>query len=237
MAEGRTTLNVKKRNGGGSAHARRLRAAGEVPGVLYGDGKQAHPFSIGERELRRVLTGEHGLHAILDIVIEGSQKPHHAVLKDYQLHATRNRLLHVDFHEVRLDRPIHAQVVVELVGQAQGAIEGGVLQQPTREINVEALPMEIPDRITLDVSSLNIGDALRVSDIPAQDGVTLLDDAELVLASVTVPTRVEEPEEVVSEEELAEGEELPEEERPEGAAEGAAEPGADAAGEQQPAEG
>jgi large subunit ribosomal protein L25 len=237
MAEGRTTLNVKKRNGGGSAHARRLRAAGEVPGVLYGDGKQAHPFSIGERELRRVLTGEHGLHAILDIVIEGSQKPHHAVLKDYQLHATRNRLLHVDFHEVRLDRPIHAQVVVELVGQAQGAIEGGVLQQPTREINVEALPMEIPDRITLDVSSLNIGDALRVSDIPAQDGVTLLDDAELVLASVTVPTRVEEPEEVVSEEELAEGEELPEEERPEGAAEGAAEPRADAAGEQQPAEG
>jgi large subunit ribosomal protein L25 len=237
MAEGRTTLNVKKRNGGGSAHARRLRAAGEVPGVLYGDGKQAHPFSIGERELRRVLTGEHGLHAILDIVIEGSQKPHHAVLKDYQLHATRNRLLHVDFHEVRLDRPIHAQVVVELVGQAQGAIEGGVLQQPTREVNVEALPMEIPDRITLDVSSLNIGDALRVSDIPAQDGVTLLDDAELVLASVTVPTRVEEPEEVVSEEELAEGEELPEEERPEGAAEGAAEPGADASGEQQPAEG
>jgi large subunit ribosomal protein L25 len=237
MAEGRTTLNVKKRDTGGSAEARRLRASGEIPGVLYGDGKPAHTFSVGERELRRVLTGDHGLHAILDIVIEGSQKPHHAVLKDYQLHATRNRLLHVDFHEVRLDRAIQAQVVVELVGQAQGAIEGGVLQQPTREVNVEALPMEIPDRFALDVSALQIGDALRVSDIPAQDGVTLLDDPETVLASVTVPTKVEEPEEVVEEEELAEGEELPEGEEPEGAAEGPAEPEAEAAGEDQPAEG
>jgi large subunit ribosomal protein L25 len=237
MAEGRTTLNVKKREGAGSAAARRLRASGEIPGVLYGDGKAAHPFSVGERALRRVLTGDHGLHAILDIVIEGSQKPHHAVLKDYQLHATRNRLLHVDFHEVRLDRPIQAQVVVELVGQAQGAIEGGVLQQPTREVNVEALPMEIPDRITLDVSALEIGDALRVGDIPVRDGVTILDDPDTVLASVTVPTRVEEPEEAVSEEELAEGEEIPAEEQPEGAAEGPAEPEADAAGEHQPVEG
>jgi large subunit ribosomal protein L25 len=237
MAEGRTALNVQKRDGGGSGAARRLRATGQVPGVLYGAGKEAHPFSVGERDLRRVLTGDHGLHAILDIVIEGSEKPHHAVLKDYQLHPTRNRLLHVDFHEVRLDRPIQAQVVVELVGQAQGAVEGGVLQQPAREVNVEALPMEIPDRITLDVTSLAIGDALRVSDLSVEEGVKFLDDPELVLASVTVPTKVEEPEEVVSEEELAEGEELPEEERPEGAAEGAAEPDADAAGEQQPTEG
>jgi large subunit ribosomal protein L25 len=238
MAEGRTILNVKKRETGGSAVARRLRVSGEVPGVLYGEGKEAHSFTVAERELRRVLTGDHGLHQILDIVIEGSQKPHHAVLKDYQVHATRNRLLHVDFHEVRLDRVIQAQVVVELVGLAQGAVEGGVLQQPTREVNVEALPMEVPDRITLDVSALQIGDALRVSDLPAQEGVTLLDDPETVLASVTVPTRVEEPEEAVSEEELAEGEELPEgEEQPEGAAEGEAEPKADAAGEHQPVEG
>jgi large subunit ribosomal protein L25 len=232
MAAERTTLKVQKRDGGGSAEARRLRAAGEIPGVLYGDGKSAHPFSVGERELRRVLTGEHGLHAILDIVIDGTQKPHHAVLKDYQLHPTRNRLLHVDFHEVRLDRAIQAQVVVELVGQAQGAVEGGVLQQPTREVNVEALPMEVPDRITLDVSRLGMGDALRVSDLPAQAGVKLLDDPDTVLASVTVPTKVEEPEVEVEEEELAEGEELPEGEEPEGAAEGQSEPEAEAAGEQ-----
>jgi large subunit ribosomal protein L25 len=237
MAAERTTLKVRKRDGGGSAEARRLRASGEIPGVLYGDGKNAHPFSVGERELRRVLTGEHGLHAILDIVIDGTQKPHHAVLKDYQLHPTRNRLLHVDFHEVRLDRVIQTQVVVELVGQAQGAVEGGVLQQPTREVNVEALPMEVPDRFTLDVTPLGMGDALRVSDLPAPEGVKLLDDPDTVLASVTVPTKVEEPEVEVEEEELAEGEELPEGEEPEGAAEGPAEPEAEAAGEQQTTEG
>src|ERR671915_1017834 len=178
MAGERVKLDVKPRETSGSAESRRLRAGGFVPGVLYGGGKKAHPFTVAERELRRVLTGDHGLHAILDIVIDGSQKPHHAVLKEYQLHPTRNRLLHVDFHEVRLDRPIHAQVVVELVGQAQGAVEGGVLQQPTREVNVEALPMEIPDRITLDVSALQIGDALRVAEVAVRAGVTFLDDPE-----------------------------------------------------------
>jgi large subunit ribosomal protein L25 len=104
-------------------------------------------------------------------------------------------------------------------------------------VNVEALPMEVPDRFSLDVSPLGMGDALRVSDLPAQEGVKLLDDPDTVLASVTVPTRVEEPEVEAEEEELAEGEELPEGEEPEGAAEGAAEPEAGAAGEQQTTEG
>lgn len=233
MAGERVKLAVKPRQNGGSPAARRLRGEGEIPGVLYGSGKEAQPFTVGERELRRVLTGDHGLHAILDVVVEGTQKPHHAVLKEYQLHPTRNRLLHVDLQEVRLDQVIQAQVTVELVGEAEGATEGGVLQQPAREVNVEALPMEVPDRIELDVSALAIGDSLRISDLSAQEGVRFLDDPETVLASVTVPTRVEEPEEVVSEEELAEGEELPEGEQPEGGAE----PEADAAGEQQPVEG
>ncbi|HEY7197784.1 MAG TPA: 50S ribosomal protein L25 [Gaiellaceae bacterium] len=237
MAGERVKLQVKPRENGGTAVARRLRASGEIPGVLYGDGKKAHPFTVGERELRRVLTGDHGLHAILDVVIEGTQTPHHAVLKEYQIHPTRNRLLHVDLQEVRLDRPIQAQVVVELTGEAQGAVEGGVLQQPLREINVQALPMEIPERIELDVTPLMIGEALRISDLPTLEGVTYLDDVESVVASVTVPTRVEEPEEEVSEEELAEGEELPEGEEPEGAAEGEAESEAEAAGEEEPAEG
>jgi len=240
MASERMQLDVQPRDGGSSADARRLRAEGRIPGVLYGSGKEARPITVSERELRRVLSGDHGLHAILDVVVEGTKTPHHAVLKDYQLHPTRNRLLHVDFHEVRLDRSIHAQVVVELVGEAPGAVEGGVLQQPAREVNVEALPMEIPERITLDVSQLQIGDALRVSDIAALDGITLLDDPETVVVSVTVPTRVEEPEEEISEEELEalEGEEGVEgEEQPEGEAEGSAEPDADAAGEHQPAEG
>jgi large subunit ribosomal protein L25 len=239
MADERVRLNVKERESRGSAASRRLRAGGLIPGVLYGNGNDAHPFSIEERDLRKALTGDHGLHAILDVVLEGQSRAHHAVLKDYQLDAIRGRLLHIDLQEVRLDQAIQAQVVIELVGEPAGVKEGGVLSQINREVNVEALPMEVPDRLELDVSSLAIGDALRVSDLRVPEGVKLLDDPEAVLATVTPPTKIEEPEPV--EEELEEVEEIevevPEEERPEGAAAEGAEPEADAAGEQQNTEG
>ena len=241
MAGERVKLQVQAREQRGSAASRRLRGDGFIPGVLYGDGNEAHAFCVEERELRKALTGDHGLHAILDVVLEGQQKAHHAVLKDYQLDPTRSRLLHVDLHEVRLDRAIHAQVVVELVGESEGVKEGGVLSQVAREVNVEALPMEVPDRLELDVSPMMIGDSLRISDLRVPSGVTLLDDPETVLATVTPPTKIELPEEVVEEEELEEGElpegELPPEEQPEGAAERPAEPEAEAAGEQQTTEG
>jgi large subunit ribosomal protein L25 len=239
MAGERVQLKVQERESRGSAASRRLRENGLVPGVLYGNGGQAHPFSIEERELRRVLTGDHGLHAILDVVLEGQQRAHHAVLKEYQLDPTRARLLHIDLQEVRLDQTIHTQVVVELVGESEGVKEGGVLSQVNREVNVEALPMEVPDRLELDVSSMVIGDTLRVSDLRVPEGVKLLDEPETVLASVTPPTKIEEPE--VVEEELEEGElpegEVPEGEAPEGAADQRAEPEGDAAGEEQNVEG
>jgi large subunit ribosomal protein L25 len=242
MAGERVKLQVQERESRGSAESRRLRSRGLVPGVLYGNGGKAHPFCIEERELRRALTGDHGLHAILDVVLEGHQKAHHAVLKEYQLDPKRARLLHIDLQEVRLDQAIHAQVVVELVGESEGAKEGGVLSQVNREVNVEALPMEVPERLELDVSAMLIGDSMRVSDLRVPEGVKLLDDEETVLATVTPPTKIEEPE--PTEEELAEleeGEEMegevPGEERPEGAGEEPAEPEAEAAGEQGTTEG
>jgi large subunit ribosomal protein L25 len=230
VAGERVTLQVVQREGRGSADARRLRRQGLIPGVLYGRGKRPHAISIPERELRRALTGDGGLHAILDVVLDGQKTTHASILKDYQQDVLTGRLAHVDLQEVRLDQPIQAQVVIELVGESTGTKEGGVLSQVTREINVEALPLEIPERIEVDVSEMNIGDTLRLADVARQDGVTFLDDPEeTVLATVTLPTRVEEPEEVVSEEELEEGAELAEgEEAPEGAAEGEAEPSADA---------
>jgi large subunit ribosomal protein L25 len=128
--------------------------------------------------------------------------------------------VHIDLQEVRLDQPIQATVTIELVGadNAPGVKEGGALSQVAREVNVEALPMEIPERIELHVDEMQIGDTLRLSDLPQQEGVTYLDDPETVLASLAMPTRVEEPEPVEGEE-LAEGEERPEgEAAPEGEA-------------------
>jgi large subunit ribosomal protein L25 len=235
MAGERVRLQVRERERRGSADARRLRREGFIPGVLYGSGKQPHAISIPERELRRVLTGQGGLHAILDVVLEGQNTTHASILKDYQQDPIRGHISHVDLQEVRLDQPIQATVNVQLIGEPAGAKEGGVLSQVQREIRVEALPMEVPEHIDLDVSGMAIGDSLRLADLAPRDGVTYLDDPEdTVLASVGLPTRVEEPEE-----EVAEGEELPEgevpegEEAPEGAAEGAAEPDADAASGEQ----
>jgi large subunit ribosomal protein L25 len=115
----------------GSRNASRLRKQGLIPGVLYGKG-HARAIAIGERELRSALTGPSGLHAILDVVLEGQKTEHHAVLKEYQQHPIRGTLTHVDFHEVRLDQPIQAAVVVQLVGESEGVGEGGVLSQVTR---------------------------------------------------------------------------------------------------------
>jgi large subunit ribosomal protein L25 len=229
MAGERIKLEVKERERRGSADARRLRREGLIPGVLYGKGKASHAIYVPERELRRVLTGDGGLHAILDVVLAGQKTTHASILKDYQQDPIRGHISHVDLQEVPLDQPIQASVNVVLVGEPAGVKEGGVLSQVQREINVEALPMEIPEHVDLDVSGMAIGDTLRLADLEATEGVTYLDDTEeTVLATVTLPTREVEPEE-----EVPEGEELPEGEVPEGeeAPEGAEEPSEAGGGE------
>ena len=227
MAGERTKLAVARRERLGSSETRRLRKRGLVPGVLYG---RDEPISIciEERELRRALTGVGGLHSILDVQVDGTGKSHASILKDYQVDKVRGHVTHVDLQEVRLDQPIHATVTVQLHGgeDAPGVREGGVLSQPLRELNVEALPLEVPEHIDLDVSHMATGDTLRVADVTVPDGVTLLDDAETVVATVTAPTREVEPEP----EEALEGEEA-EAEAPEEGAEAEAGPEADAAGE------
>jgi large subunit ribosomal protein L25 len=213
---------VQQRELRGSAASRRLRREGLIPGVLYGRGKPPHPFCVPERELRKALTGPAGLHAILDVVLDGQKTTHASILKDYQADIITGRLAHIDLQEVRLDQPIQAQVVIELVGEAQGSVEGGVLSQVSREINVEALPLEVPERIEVDVTAMQMGDTLRLADVSEPEGVKFLDDPdETVIATVTVPTQIVEPEIEEEEEELEEGAELAEgEEAPEGAAEG-----------------
>jgi large subunit ribosomal protein L25 len=227
VAGERVKLDVQEREERGSAASRRLRRQGLIPGVLYGRGKDPHPFCVAERELRRALTGPAGLHAILDVALDGQKTTHASILKDYQQDVITGRLAHIDLQEVRLDQPIQAQVVIELVGESAGAKEGGVLSQVSREINVEALPLEVPERIEVDISAMEMGDTLRLADVPVPEGVTFLDDPEeTVLATVTVPTKEVEPEpteeELAALAELEEGAELAEGEEPPEGAEGEA---------------
>jgi large subunit ribosomal protein L25 len=198
VAGERHQLTVQSRSRLGSAESRRLRKQGLVPGVLYGR-EEPVAIAVTERDLRAALTTRGGLNAVLDVVIENG-KTHSSVLKDFQQDAVRGLITHVDLQEVRLDQPIHATVPLTLHGDPIGVQQGGVLSQGVNELNVEALPMEVPEHLEADVSGMNIGDTLRLSALAPPAGVTLLDDLEeTVLATVTQP-RVEEAE-------VAEGEE------------------------------
>ena len=219
-----------------------------IPGVLYGQGKKPHPFVVPERTLRSALGGPHGLHAILDVVLDDQKTTHASVVKDYQQDPIRGHLTHIDLHEVRLDQPISAQVAVELVGESPGVKEGGVLTQLVREVTVEALPLEMPDRLLLEIGETEIGSTLRVSDLVLPPDVTVLDDPENVLVTVSAPRLAAELEAMEAEAaaaaelEAEEGEE-PVEGEPEGepgdeeaAAEGES-PAAEGADTSEPAEG
>jgi len=220
----RIRLEVSERgaDGVGSRNAKRLRRQGLIPGVLYGKG-HSRTIAIDERALRAALTGASGLHAIIDVVIGGQKTPHHAVLKEYEQHPIRGTITHIDFHEIRLDQLIQATVAVQLVGDSIGVRQGGVIQHVTREIQVQALPTAIPEHIDVDVSNLDVGDTVRLENLPVFEGVEYLGDPyETVIANCTVPRGLA----ALEEEEAAEGEELEgEAAEGEGAAEAAAEAG------------
>ena len=236
MAAQRPQLQVEDRTERGSRATRRLRSRGLVPGVVYGGtDRDCAAFSVEARELRRVLLAGS---AVFDVAVDGKARP--VIVKDQQRHPVRDHITHIDLLEVRLDEKIQTTVALEITGveESPGVKEGGVLSLVTRELNVEALPLEVPDRIEVDVSHLELNGTLRLSEISVPENVKLLDDPEgTVIVTVTPPTRVEEPEEVTAEgEEGAEG--VPEgEQAPEGGAETPAEAGGDAAGSQGTVEG
>jgi large subunit ribosomal protein L25 len=203
----RTKLEVRERDERGSRNSRRLRAQGFVPGVLYGNG-HSRAILVPERELRTAMTGPSGMHAILDVVLEGQKTVHPSVLAEYQQDPIRGTISHIDLREVRLDQVIQAAVVVHLIGDSPGVKTGGVLSLVTREIHVEALPGNVPEHIDADLTGMEVGDVLRLEDIPAIENVTFLDDPhETVIATVSAPRGLVEPE-AEEAEEAEEGEEV-----------------------------
>ncbi|MDX6655280.1 MAG: large subunit ribosomal protein [Solirubrobacteraceae bacterium] len=218
-----TTLTVEPRASAHSRATRRLRRAGRVPGVLYGRGADPQPFSVDERDLRLALAAAG---AVLDVELDGSKTS--AILKDSHRHPVRGEVLHIDLLRVDLNKPIQAQVVLHLVGadDAPGVKEGGVLEQVTREITVEALPNDIPETIEHDVSHMEMLATEHLSAVTAPPNVTFTDDLEeTVIASVT-PPRVEEVDDEIEAETGIVGEEgapVAEGEGEAGGAEGAAE--------------
>jgi large subunit ribosomal protein L25 len=178
-------LEVKRREVSGSRAVRRLRRAGMVPGVLYGGDGDPIAFEVGERVLRHALAGSG---AVLDLCID-DDPPTAAVLKDAQRHPVRGQTMHVDLVRVRLDIAIHAIVPLELTGgdDSPGVRDGGVLEQITHVLNVEALPTAVPESITHDVSTMQIGDTIALGSLVPPDGVQLLDDPDHTIATLSPP--------------------------------------------------
>jgi large subunit ribosomal protein L25 len=201
MATTTTKLDVDSRNPDGSRSARRLRRGGRIPGVLYGGDSDPVSFSVDARELRVALAGSG---AVVDLSIDGATATP-VVLKEAQRDPVRGDTTHVDLLRVRLDKPIHAVVALELTGvdDTPGVKEGGILEQLTRELNIEALPTAIPESIVHELGELQIGDTLTLEAIAIPEGVTLLDDLTTTVASVFAPRlQTEEESEIESETEL-----------------------------------
>jgi large subunit ribosomal protein L25 len=207
MAHTREKLKAAARADFGSRGSRRLRRDGLVPGVVYGGGAEARTFQVSERDVRAVLAGGQ---ALFDLELEGSRSVP-VVVKEQQHHPLRGDLQHIDLQEVKLDEAIQAEVAIELEGTevAPGVKEGGVLEHVTREITVEALPTEIPERLIADVSEMQINDTVSLATIAAPEGVKFVADdlEEITIATLSPPRVEEEPEPAVEEEAELVGEE------------------------------
>jgi large subunit ribosomal protein L25 len=201
-----TALAVERREAAGSRAARRLRRAGNVPGILYGGGEEPVSFQVDARLLRQTLAHAG---AVIELSIDGAGGTP-VVVQELTRHPVSGEAVHVDMLRVRLDQAISTTVVLELVGgeDAPGVKEGGVLEQVTRELNIDALPGDIPDTIQHDVSGVVIGDTITLDAVSPPRGVTLTDDPETVVATVSAPRlQLEAEEEIEEETELvAEGE-------------------------------
>ena len=222
-----TTLELTARDPEGSRSARRMRREGRVPGVIYGGGEDPQHFSVDARILRNKLA-----HAaqVIEVAIGG--EPSNVLIKDVQRHPVRGEATHVDLLRVRMDVAIHATVPIEFMGAdgAPGVTEGGIFNQELREVNIEALPGDIPDSIQHDVSGLEMNATVTLAVLVAPQGVTLLDDVEIVIATITPPTLEPVEEEIETETALVgeDGEPIAAEGEAEGAA---AEEGAEPAAE------
>lgn len=192
--------------------ARKLRSKGLIPGILYGGGEEVLLIQLGKKETEKKIRGleAHNVMADLIVKIDGEEKTYKTILKEIQVDPIRGEVIHLDFCRIRMDKPVVMEVPLHLVGESIGVEKGGILEHELRELMVEALPKDIPEAIEVDISNLDIGDALLVKDIRIPENIRIVEDEEKVVVSIIAP-KVSAEEEKVEEEEEAEPEVISEE--------------------------
>lgn len=187
-------LKVEKRTTTGRSAARKLKAQGIIPAVIYGAKDKPQPLQVAARDINSMLSHASGENILVELEIAGEKSNRMALVQEVQHSPLGGVILHVDFHAVSMDEKIHAEVPLEAVGIANGVKNfGGLLEQSLRTLAIECLPRDLPDRVTVDVSALNIGDAIHVRDIQLPSGVTAKVQAELTAFSVLAPAVEEAP--------------------------------------------
>jgi large subunit ribosomal protein L25 len=187
-------LSAQSREGTGKGSARKLRAAGRVPAVIYGHGEETRKLSVDAHELMTLFSKIRVESTVITMNIDGETEPSRALVREVQRHAFRDDVVHVDFYQIHAGEMLTVQVPVRLVGAAPGVKAGGVLQHSLSEIEVRCLPDRIPTTLDVDISALEIGDSVHVRDIAQPEGVEFLVDAERTVCSLMAPTLVVEAE-------------------------------------------
>lgn len=199
-------LNVSLRDGSGKGPARRTRAKGLVPAVVYGGEGDVVSINIDRRVFEQLVHGRYGEHAVVQLEVkERPEVSSPALLKEVQHHPVNGRIVHADFMRIRLDERIQTVASVVLIGQARGIVDGGVLDHQMREIEIECLALEVPEKIEVDITELTIGHSITVSALNIPEGVTVLSDPDRPVVTVHAP-RVAEVAEAAPVAEAAEGE-------------------------------
>ncbi|HHV57110.1 MAG TPA: 50S ribosomal protein L25 [Firmicutes bacterium] len=199
---------TKKRTATGKGASHADRRAGRVPVVLYGEGVAEPVHLVAEQGRLEKLLTTHGPGSIVTVKVEGEAE-HPAMIKEVQYHPVRGNVVHVDFQGISLTKKLRTVLPLALKGTPQGVKEGGVLQHQLREVEVECLPHDLPESIAVDISGLDVGDALFVRDLEVPAAVKVLTDQNEVIASVLAPTKEEEAEPAAAEAEAAEAGEAP----------------------------
>ncbi len=226
-------LTVERRTETGRAAVRKLKARGVVPAIIYGAKDKPEPLQVSRRDINAMLSHASGENILVELEIAGEKKNRLALVQEVQHSPVAGDVLHVDFHIVSMDEKIQADVPIESTGMANGVKNfGGLLEQNLRSLAIECLPRDLPDRITVDVSELNIGDSIHVRQLQLPSGVTTRISPDLTAFSVLAPTVEEEPVAEVTAEGAAAGPEVIREkkEEPEGATPAAGGKGTQAAG-------
>ena len=218
-------LKVEPRDGTGRSAVRKLKARGVVPAVIYGAKDKPQPLQVAARDINAMLSHASGENILVELEIAGEKSNRMALVQEVQHSPVGRDILHIDFHAISMDQKIHADVPLEALGVPTGVKNaGGLLEQNLRTLAIECLPRDLPDRITVDVSALNIGDSIHVRDIQLPSGVVAKVQPDLTAFSVMEPAVEEEP--VAAAAEVAAGPEVITEKKPEGEAEAAAAPAA-----------